>query len=95
MSIAPGQAQVQDERVVVVLQQFTLDQTAVVAPVDPVAALLECKRQPLAQSVLVFGQQDPHASHYQARCPGDRKLIGGSPHHAGRPHNLPSMETFP
>jgi len=72
-AVAPGQAQVEHQRVVVALGQRALHQAAVVAPVHAAAALFEGLGQPLAQGPLVFGQQDAHGADYLRRPPAPLK----------------------
>jgi len=60
VAIQPGQAQVQHQRIVVVLLQGPVGQPAVVHPLDLDARMLQRPAQPGAQMVVVFSQKDAH-----------------------------------
>lgn len=60
MAVEPGQAQVEHQRVMVVLLQRPVGQAAVIHPLDLDAGVLQRLAQSGAQGMFVFSQQNAH-----------------------------------
>jgi hypothetical protein len=61
VAVQARQAEVEHQRIVVVLLQGPVRQPAIVHPVDLDAGMLQRLAEPGAQRVFVFGEQDAHA----------------------------------